>query len=1217
MSQRTSTQKSVKAKNIRTSNQQVFPENIKCWAVLIGISKYKHEGINLNYAHRDAGKLYSLIKSPSGGGFEKERIKLLLNKKATESNIKKALRTFLGEAKEDDIVLIYISGHGGPDPKRGGDIAYLFTHDTDPDDITGTSLYMDEIKNSVEKHIKAKRVIVIADTCHSGAIPGVKAIEFNQAEVVNRYLAELRVTQGSFALLTSAEARQLSLEDKKWGGGHGVFTHYLLEGMSGLADGYVSNDGGVATGGRKDGIVTVGELFEYVREKVGVETNGHQIPKIDGSFDRNWPMAITGGINAQEHFQIGNDLIELGTHLDNAKLLERAAQELYEAQRLSKVVGSSFDDLENKLGQAWLLAGDFKTAESELQNSIKSNANNASSEALLNLGFVQVKQKKYEKAQESFEDFLKYFPDHEDAEWVTMYLQQLNKKHVKIAALLIGTEMQPGVSSVHGTGNDIRLMTEALQLYEADITKLVDQEATRQGILRELDNLRAKSTSYDSILVYYSGAALSGNLNSNTGTAPYLTAYDTSISSGAVTSAIDAHEIDNTMNAMSAPEVLLILDTDPQQTFINLAKETSSYTVLLGASLGEHLSEQMFDNFFAGNFTRALSETLKNHVVRRKSYGQLLNEIVLYFGNQNVMQTPLCIGNAQRIALGGSNDENIYAERFNFMEQYAFAKRKNFAPYTLEKLKESYASVLELNIKFPKAHYSFGNAFLSKGDYGMAMSALESVIGQKSESYPQTSFMIGKAQFHMGDYANALSSFQSSPKASEANLHELIATTKRLVTGQKYALLVGVKNHLNDQVSPAHGAVNDVKALQSILVSQYKFPDDNITILTDEGATREAILNAFGDIAEKAKENFALFYFAGNGSYTKYKTPTIISFDGRTEEVFDIGLKSLANTALLSPNLITIIDAGWIPNSNGSRSIKPDVRTQETVIKLSSSSQQHVPNPNEPKHINNFKIGAISIFPNSFERLGSSQPEIIEETYGPEGSEVVHGQLTYALTQSLKIFGKKITTYEDWLTRATKLLTLPPFVIGENHENRLFSVPSFTRQAYSQIERLDREEITNAVQKLNAMYDQRKLRGELSARDYLNLGLAHECVGDYKQAMEQTTKAIDLFAHEYPSGSSEEEYEARYHLGRMLYNTKQELGKAVEELRKAKSKFGDDAYICYYLAQSIRELVNRESENLNEVVSLFDTYIKKGAPLGNVENVQQIIGSLKQVSVAL
>ena len=53
---------------------------------------------------------------------------------------------------------------------------------------------------------------------------------------------------------------------------------------------------GAAERGQSDGVVTLGELFEYVRDGVLRETGNKQHPSIGTTtFDRRFPMAVTGG----------------------------------------------------------------------------------------------------------------------------------------------------------------------------------------------------------------------------------------------------------------------------------------------------------------------------------------------------------------------------------------------------------------------------------------------------------------------------------------------------------------------------------------------------------------------------------------------------------------------------------------------------------------------------------------------------------------------------------------------------------------------------------------------------------------------------------------------------------------------------------------------------------------------------------------------------------
>ena len=106
-----------------------------------------------------------------------------------------------------------------------------------------------------------------------------------------------------------------------------MFTYFLLRGLQGEADGY---------GRPKDGVVSVGELFDYVRDNVKRATDDQQHPAIGTTpFDRNLPMAITGGVSAREHLELGRRLLELGRRLDERERYLAAASRFAEAVSLS------------------------------------------------------------------------------------------------------------------------------------------------------------------------------------------------------------------------------------------------------------------------------------------------------------------------------------------------------------------------------------------------------------------------------------------------------------------------------------------------------------------------------------------------------------------------------------------------------------------------------------------------------------------------------------------------------------------------------------------------------------------------------------------------------------------------------------------------------------------------------------------------------------------
>jgi uncharacterized caspase-like protein len=260
-----------------------YAVDVDRWAIVVGVSKYKYESLNLRYADRDAEEFHKLLLSPTGGNFRPDHVVKLTNHDATTANVTKALRSFLKKPGRDDLVIIYCACHGSPDFDRPGNV-YLLTHDTDPNDIAGTALPMREIDLSLRENLLSERVVIFADTCHSAAIGGGigRRGTVDSTALVNRYLKDVSTARGGVALLTSAEATEVSFEDARWGGGHGVFTHYLLRGMQGEAD------------LNQNGFVTIGELFEYVRAKVQEETEYKQHPSIGTNpYDRNLPLAIT------------------------------------------------------------------------------------------------------------------------------------------------------------------------------------------------------------------------------------------------------------------------------------------------------------------------------------------------------------------------------------------------------------------------------------------------------------------------------------------------------------------------------------------------------------------------------------------------------------------------------------------------------------------------------------------------------------------------------------------------------------------------------------------------------------------------------------------------------------------------------------------------------------------------------------------------------------
>lgn len=243
----------------------------RSYALVVGISEYPKlppQG-QLRYAARDAAAIYAALISPEGGQFPPENVRRLIGKDATLARLREALEEWLPSvSKEEDRVVIYFAGHGFVSSGK----AYLAPYDIDPADIAGTAYPMERLGRVIGAQIRAKWKVLLTDACHSGAItPEADAGQINSSL--------LQLDRSLFSL-TASRDREQSFESEIWGGGHGVFTYYLIKGIEGEAD-----ENG-------DGIVTADELGEYVRVNVRRDTQARQNPTAErGSYDPNMILA--------------------------------------------------------------------------------------------------------------------------------------------------------------------------------------------------------------------------------------------------------------------------------------------------------------------------------------------------------------------------------------------------------------------------------------------------------------------------------------------------------------------------------------------------------------------------------------------------------------------------------------------------------------------------------------------------------------------------------------------------------------------------------------------------------------------------------------------------------------------------------------------------------------------------------------------------------------
>jgi len=242
------------------------------YAVVIGVSHYRDSRIrSLEFADKDAEAIRDFLLDPNGGGVQPANLLFLENQDASYARIRSALFDFLIKPGPDDLAIVYFAGHGSNDPKRP-DNYYLLGYDTDFERLASTAVPMWDLPALFERTLHAN-VVTLVDACHSAAIGQTTPNLVNQ-----RWTS---VSQGSprRAVITASNIAEYSNEASRWGGGHGVFTWFLLQGLRGAAD------------TNHDRQISVGEVFDFVQHHVVEETGGSQTPTALAGLARGLVLA--------------------------------------------------------------------------------------------------------------------------------------------------------------------------------------------------------------------------------------------------------------------------------------------------------------------------------------------------------------------------------------------------------------------------------------------------------------------------------------------------------------------------------------------------------------------------------------------------------------------------------------------------------------------------------------------------------------------------------------------------------------------------------------------------------------------------------------------------------------------------------------------------------------------------------------------------------------
>jgi hypothetical protein len=293
--------------NIDSAAARKAPPDI--YVVVVGVSLYKDERYQLNYAAKDALDLSAFWKTMEDKQFSKVHVMELVDANATRDKIL-AAHKFLLPAQVDDEVVIFFAGHG---LRAAGQKYFFGTVDVDFSHPADQGLPYEAIEGLLDG-VQARKRLVLLDTCFAGEqvyqakghamrfegiedtsygasegpvvtdgalMPGVtaRAIPKPRGQIITAralissaedpmfllqsLFVDLRRGSGA-EIIAAAGGEQLAYEGLH--GKNGTFTAAVLEGLRGEAARAHANT------------VTASELLDYVTKRVLQLTGGRQRP---------------------------------------------------------------------------------------------------------------------------------------------------------------------------------------------------------------------------------------------------------------------------------------------------------------------------------------------------------------------------------------------------------------------------------------------------------------------------------------------------------------------------------------------------------------------------------------------------------------------------------------------------------------------------------------------------------------------------------------------------------------------------------------------------------------------------------------------------------------------------------------------------------------------------------------------------------------------------
>jgi WD40 repeat protein len=260
-----------------TYNAPADAEKPKLYVLAIGVNAYDDEGWTppgatrreyfppLKLAVDDARSIAEALNEAGSGFYGQVIVRTAFDKNATAAGLERIIQDLSAEINPRDTFVLFAAGHGYSNNGR----FYLLPQDyeggTNPAALMNRAIGQDRLQDWIAR-IKARRGVILLDTCESGALTNGYIHSRTDAPAAEAAVGLLHEATGR-PVLTAAAAGKPAFEGYH---GHGVFTWALIDAL------FHGDSNG-------DGLIELSELAAHVENtvpKISVEMNGRGVAEV-------------------------------------------------------------------------------------------------------------------------------------------------------------------------------------------------------------------------------------------------------------------------------------------------------------------------------------------------------------------------------------------------------------------------------------------------------------------------------------------------------------------------------------------------------------------------------------------------------------------------------------------------------------------------------------------------------------------------------------------------------------------------------------------------------------------------------------------------------------------------------------------------------------------------------------------------------------------------